>query len=76
MSKRVTQTDRVLQYMKVYGSITTWNAFTDLGITRLSAKIFDLKKLGYKIEAVRETGKNRYGDKVNYCRYSLKEEQK
>ena len=39
----MTQEDKVLQYMQDFGSITTWDAFTDLGITRLSAKIFNLR---------------------------------
>lgn len=49
MSKE-THKDRILSYMKTYGCITTWDAFKDLGCTRLSAYIFNLKKDGYKIK--------------------------
>ena len=68
--KEVTQEDRVLQYMIDFGSITSLEAFRDLGVTRLSAKIFNLKndhQIGYKWE----TTKNRYEDIVKFKRYFL-----
>ena len=34
---RRTQADRVLEYIQKFGSITTLQAFRDLGVTRLSA---------------------------------------
>ena len=40
----MTQQTRVLRYMQDYGSITSLEAFRDLGITRLSGVIFDLRK--------------------------------
>ena len=39
-----TQADRVLQYIHDFGNISTFDAFTDLGVTRLSARIFELRK--------------------------------
>ena len=59
----------VLQYMNDFGSITTMDAFMDLGCTRLPARISDLKDQGYKIADRTEVGKNRYGRKVNWKRY-------
>jgi hypothetical protein len=44
------QTAKVLKYMEDKGKITTMDAFTYLGCARLSARIYDLKKAGYKIE--------------------------
>ena len=35
MAQRVTQRDRVLQYIKDFGSITSWEAYSELGITQL-----------------------------------------
>ena len=35
--------ERVLNYMRTYGSITTWEAFRDLGNTRLSEYIRQLR---------------------------------
>ena len=44
---RTTQKDRVVAYINEFGSITTWQAYADLGITRLSARIWELKEEGY-----------------------------
>ena len=41
-----TQKEMVLEFIKNAGSITAKEAFTELGITRLSARIFDLWKAG------------------------------
>jgi len=69
----MTQCERVIQYIKDFGSISTLEAFRDLGVARLSARIFDLQEQGYQFNRKNETSKNRYGDKVTYTRYSLKE---
>lgn len=63
--------DRVLKYMQDFGSITTLDAIKDLGDTRLSDKIYRLKREGYVIKTQREQGKNRYGEKTQFVRYSL-----
>lgn len=39
------QCDKIIRYIKDFGSITTMQAFQDLGITRLSGRIYDLKAL-------------------------------
>lgn len=64
---------RVLKYMLDFGSITYKEAFSDLGVARLAAVICDLRKDGYQIITADEHSTNRYGDKVTYARYSLKE---
>ena len=71
--KRVTQKDRVLQFIKEKGSITSLDAFRELGCTRLSAVIFNLKEEGYEFDTKFESRKNRWGDPVSFARYSLKE---
>ena len=63
--------DRVLEYINEYGSITPLEAFRDLGYTRLSAAIFELKRAGYNIITERKTGKNRRGQFITYACYSL-----
>lgn len=40
----MTQTDRVLMYMRDFGSISPLEAMRDLGCMRLAARISDLKK--------------------------------
>ena len=39
----MTQNEMLLDYLEKYGSITTYESFTELFITRLSARIHDLK---------------------------------
>lgn len=67
----VSQKSMVLDYMEEFGSITPIDAFRDLGITRLSAIVFNLKEEGHDIYKVIETGKNRFGNRTRYARYSF-----
>lgn len=67
----MTQCERVVQYCKDFGSITTLQAFADLGVTRLASRINDLKKQGYVIKSEFVTGRNRYGDPVCYKKYEI-----
>lgn len=71
---RTTQEERVLDYMQRFGSITTLDAFNDIGITRLSAKIFNLKKQGYTIIDETIKVKNRFGEEGHVKKYMLAEE--
>ena len=67
------QTERVLDYMRRFGSITTMQAFADLGVARLSARIADLKDEGFDIISETLSTKNRYGEHVRYAKYKLNE---
>ena len=69
--EKVTQGAKILKYMQDYGSITPVEAFRDLGVMRLGARIYDLEQQGVKIIHERETSKNRMGEKVSYSRYRL-----
>ena len=68
----MTQESRVLKYIKQFGSITSYQSFLDLGVTRLSDKIFTLKKKGHEFEAEFVKVKNRYGEEIKYKKYMLK----
>ena len=68
---RPTQVDRVIAYMKQFGSVSTLDAFKDLGVTRLSARIFEIRKRGYKVKAEPIQAKNRFGEKSHIKRYSF-----
>lgn len=68
----MTQTEKVLAYIRDYGSISTWQAFTELGITRLASRICDIEKSGIGIDRQTEVATNRYGDKVHYTRYTIR----
>lgn len=63
------QRKAVLEHLQNNGSITSMEAFENYGATRLSAIIFDLRKLGYDIETKDIATKNRYGNTCVYARY-------
>ena len=67
----MTQKERIINYIKQFGSITSLDAYKDLGITQLGARIDGLKKDGYRFKTEWESGKNRFGDKTDYKRCYL-----
>ena len=60
---------RITSYIMRYGSITTMEAYDDLGITKLATRISEMRQLGMPIVDIFETGKNRFGEPVRYKRY-------
>ncbi len=62
---------RVLDFMKEYKGITSYEAVTDLGELRLSARIFDLKAKGIEIESDYINVKNRWGGVSRVKKYWL-----
>lgn len=68
----MTQKEAVLMTLRERGSITSWEAFQDWGITRLSAIIYDLrKKEELPIEAEDTTTTNRFGHATTFSRYFI-----
>ena len=65
--------NRVINYMREFGSITSFEAFTELGCTRLSEYIRQAR-LVLNIKDKWEKTINRYGEKVEYKRYWIEEE--
>lgn len=63
----------ILKYIQDYGSITTYQAFIDLGCSRLSEYIRQLR-MTYDIEDEWIHTVNRYGKKIKYKKYWLKGE--
>lgn len=64
--------DKVLNYMRENGSITTFEAFAELGCSRLSEYIRQLR-LEYNIKCEWVTAKNRHGNKIRFKRFWLAE---
>lgn len=62
---------RIIQYMKKHKGITSQDAFRELGITRLSARIKELRELGYDISTIMIDDTNKYGEPVRYGLYKL-----
>jgi len=65
-----TQTDRLHAYLK-RKSITPLDAWTELGIYRLAARVFDLRERGIPVKSTMIEVENRWGEVTKVARYSL-----
>lgn len=65
------QRQMILQYIKDFGSITSYQAYIDLGITQLATRIKELKEQGYNFKTEWISKKNRYGKNVAFKKYKL-----
>lgn len=72
----MTQNEMILKYLEEKGSITAYESYAELFITRLSARIWDLKhKYGCSFEEEWITKKNKYGKVCTFKKYILKNEE-
>lgn len=62
---------RVFDFITEYGSITSIEAFTELGETRLSARIYELKARGVNIGTEIIAVKNRFGESRHIKKYFI-----
>lgn len=62
---------RVLERIIDRGSITSLEAFTELGETRISARIYALRKKGYPVAGKQVKVRNRYGAECCVKKYFL-----
>lgn len=60
--------ERIIKYIEEFGSITTFQAFTDLGCTRLSEYIRQIREERQVYDETITT-KNRYGEKTWYKKF-------
>lgn len=65
----MSQNQKILNHLKEHKKITSIEAFEKYRITRLSARIYDLREQGHKI-----TSEMIYGDEYRYAVYRLEEE--
>jgi len=68
-----TQNARLLEWLENVGPITPLDSWRRVGIYRLSARIFDLREMGYDIESTRIKVRNFYGETVRVAEYRLTE---
>lgn len=66
----MTQTEKVYEYINKHGSITSLEAYTELGITQLGARIFEMKRAGMQIKKTPLKIKNRNGEEIRIVAYS------
>lgn len=62
---------RVFDYILEFGAITSLEAFVDLGETRLSGRIYELKRKGVNIISDFKSVKNRYGENRQVKEYKI-----
>ena len=68
---KIPQKQRIINYIRKFGSITSWEAYQDLGVMQLGARIDQLQKDGHVFETKYEHKKNRFGEDVSFKRYYL-----
>ena len=68
------KTKAVLDWLKTHASISSMEAVQNFGATRLSVIIFNLRKRGYNIETVKCEGTDRFGNKMTFARYYLRDD--
>ena len=73
MTKRRSNTHytRLLDYLKEFGNVTSLTAIRDLGNTRLSATIYQLRKDGHDIISKDLIVRNRWGNNTTVSQYKL-----
>lgn len=65
------QSEKVYRYIQEFGSITSREAFLDLGIIQLPKRIFELKHSGIVITDKWIKVKNRYGEETFIKQYFI-----
>lgn len=71
----MTQNAKVLDFLKNHNGITSYEAFRYLNITRLAARISDLRRQGHEIYSQKEMSINQDGKTVYYDRYRLRKKE-
>jgi len=72
----MTQANRVLAWLQSGNTITTLDAFRELGITRIAARIFELKEQGHAISKQTLKVTNRFDEICHVAEYFIKEQDK
>lgn len=68
----MTQSQRVIEYIRRQGSITRAEALNDLGIANLTAVIAHIRHtIGLDVITLMMDAENRYGEPCRYARYTI-----
>lgn len=73
-NKREAQVDRAISYMREYGSLTSLEALTKLGILSFPKRVCEMKAQGFVVSDKWEKGEDRLGNKFRVKRYFLVEQ--
>ena len=71
--KKLSQKEKVLRHLKEVGPITPLDALNDYAIMRLTSRICELKDEGYDIKSELVSSKNKFGEKVSFSKYTLRD---
>ena len=66
----MTQVQRIIKHIQVHGSITPMEGY-EMGITRLAARVNDMRRQGIPVVTETVESVNRYGEKVRFARYKI-----
>ncbi len=66
-----TQNERLAAYLERNKTINPLVAWVKLGIYRLGARVFDLRKQGYEIKSENVKVQNRFGEDCHVAQYRL-----
>lgn len=69
ISMKMTQRQKVIDYIKKCNSITSWEAYKNLEITQFATRIKELKDQGYVFRTQWEKRKNVEGKLIRFKRY-------
>ena len=67
----MTQAERLIIHFKTHRTIDPMQAWKELGIYRLGARIWDLKKQGYNITMSMTTVLNQFGERCRIACYEI-----
>lgn len=68
----MSQNEKVLKYLQTYKKITSMDAIRQLKITRLSARIADLRDRGIEIDSETVYKRDADGNPIHYSVYTLR----
>lgn len=68
---KLTQREKIVEYMKCNNGITSLEAVENLRILRLASRIHELVKLGYDIDKEMVCKRKEDGSTIRYTRYTL-----
>ena len=72
----MTQAERVLDWLQSGKTITTLDAFEELGITRIAARVFELKEQGVLVKKRMLKVINRYDEACHVAEYFIEEKKR
>ena len=73
MTNKLTQRDKILKHLQLYGTITSLEAVYKYGILDGRKRISELRKMGYNITSTTARKKDGFGTTITYNIYKLEE---